>query len=161
MRFVGPTFTLDVPTDWFVLSAPQYQTTFLSPQAKEGWRASFIITLRALDQNETPTPREFIEAAMAAYRAAGETHDSPTEVLETGTLPFGDMEGHYGRVQFADPQTGQAVCQTVAVAFYREMAHVFSATRVADGDAALLDKVDAIFEQMFASLRFQEARLEA
>ena len=44
MRFIGPAFVLDVPTDWFVFSAPGYQTAFLSPKTPEGWRASFVVT---------------------------------------------------------------------------------------------------------------------
>ncbi len=161
MHFVGPTFALDVPTDWTVLSIPQYQTIFLSPQASAGWRASFIVTLRARDKNEASTPHELVKAVLAAYLETGEAHNTPATVLEEGPFAFGDVEGYGGKVQFTDPQTGQAVRQTMAVAFYQEMAHVFSATRPAEGDAALLGKVDAIFERMFETLRFQEARLEA
>ena len=160
MRFIGPAFVLDVPTDWFVLSAPGYQTTLLSPKTSEDWRASFVITHYALEDNDV-TPAEFLTTTMQAIQSVQAAENAPLTFDEPQPIAFGDVEGAKSVVQTVDSQSGEQVTQQIAVAFYEDMAYIFNASRPATGAPELLEKVDAIFEAMFGSLRFQEARLEA
>ena len=160
MRFVGPTFELNVPTDWFVLAAPQYQTMFLSPQTAEGWRANLTITLRPLE-DDTSTPQQFLESILQPVPVTEEEQTGLLEVLEQGAMKIGGIDGVYGIRRITNSETGEVAHQRIVIAVHDDTIYIFGATRPTDGDTALLEKVDAIFEQMFVSLRFQEAVLEA
>ncbi len=160
MRFIGPAFVLDVPTDWFVFSAPGYQTAFLSPKTPEGWRASFVVTHYA-PEREGEGPAAFLTATMQALQAAKAAENTPLTFDEPQPAMFGDVEGARSTIRTRDPQSGLSIIQQLAVVFYEGVAYIFNAGRPVEGAPELLEKIDARFEEMFGSLRFQEARLEA
>ena len=54
MNFQGPTFTMQVPTDWFINSSPQFQAIFTSPKDSNSdvW-ANLLISIRPVRDEVT------------------------------------------------------------------------------------------------------------
>lgn len=56
MQFEGPTFTLQVPTNWLITSSPKLQAIFVEPvRESQHQPASLLISMRKLKEDATLT----------------------------------------------------------------------------------------------------------
>lgn len=75
-HFQGPGFVMEVPTDWFISSSPQFQAVFLSPPTADGLRANLTVSMRPVEADVT---------VLAVAQATGEAQAAEYpqyEVLE-------------------------------------------------------------------------------
>lgn len=155
MWFAGPSFGLEVPTDWFAFASPEHQTVFLSPPTAEGERANLTITLRPASPGLTA--EQFTDALAQAAAQIG----LQPEVLSRETIALGEQRGLEVVQRFLTPQGGGPALQRQVVAVHGGFAYVLSATRPTTMAEALGAHVDAIFARMFGTFTFRDAVLEA
>jgi hypothetical protein len=70
--FRGPTFTLEIPSHWYITATPQVQTLLLGPEDDSGVRPSFSISMRPVQEQVTAAAvaqetRETQEASYPEY----------------------------------------------------------------------------------------------
>lgn len=153
MTFVGPSFTLTVPTDWFAFSSPQYQTMFLSPPAADGQRANFTITIQPRENNITP--EQYAKLLRQSYAQLGATR----EISEESTITLGEVLAHLTVATVLNGDEEPEIVQQEVIAVADDMLYVLLAARPANFDEALEDSLDAIFAMMLETFRFKQATL--
>lgn len=153
MQFDGPTFALVVPTDWFVVSAPEYQTAFLAPPDARGQRASFTIAIRPLPG--PVTAQQFAEVITQTYDRLGVTH----EVLSRDVLKLGEVEGHAITSLLSQPDGDTPLRQQQVVAVNDDLIYVLVASRPADLPDPAAEAIDRSFATMFGAFTFRQATL--
>lgn len=153
MQFDGPTFALDVPTDWFAVSAPEYQTAFLSPPDARGQRASFTVAIRPL--LEQVTARQFAEAIGQSY----DQLDVSYEVLSGEAARLGEIEGYATTSLISSAEGSALLRQQQIVAVTDELIYVLIASCPADLPEPAAEVIERSFATMFGTFAFRQAAL--
>lgn len=158
MTFVGPSFVLEVPTDWFVFSSPQYQTMFLSPPTEDGQRANWTITIQPRENNVTP--QQYAKLLHQAYTQSGQARD----ISEEGAISLSEHSAYrtvatLRQENEEDDEEQPEIVQQEVVVVVGDMIYVLQAVRPAHLDEALRDRLDSVFATMFDTLQFKLATL--
>lgn len=153
MHFIGPTFALDVPTDWFVVSSPEYQTAFLAPRDAQGRRASFIVAIKPM--SKPVTAQQFAELIQQTY----DHLDVSREVLDTGEVSLGGVRGYAITSLLSRTEDSARMWQRQVVAVNGDLIYVLVAVRSADLTGPAADVIERSFAAMFDSFAFEEATL--
>lgn len=154
MKFIGPSFVLDIPTDWFALSSPQYQTMFLSPPTDDGQRANLTITIKP--QDEAITAEQFAGVLQQAYQQL----NTAVDIHRQEAIQIGNVPGHLTVATLVNGETGSTVFQQQVVAVHDTLIYALIAARPADLDEGLAAQLDDLLAGMLESFRFEEARLK-
>jgi len=153
MQFDGPTFVLDVPTDWFAVSAPEYQTAFLAPPDAQGQRASFTIAIRPL--LEQVTARQFAEVIEQTYDQLGVTY----QLLSQDMVKLGEIEGYATTSLISSAEGSALLRQQQIVAVTDDLIYVLIASRPADLPELAAEVIERDFATMFGTFAFRQAAL--
>jgi hypothetical protein len=139
MLFLGPTFTLEVPTDWFVMATPQYQAVFTDPQEVDGFQANVAIAIRPVEEQVSIT-------AVAESAKLTQTKEYPAyRVLEEET--FDQIPPAIKRTYvWHHPKLGTDIKQTQYFYLQDDRLYTLTATRLAE--SANVDSVDDIVNHM-------------
>lgn len=139
MLFLGPTFTMEVPTDWFVMATPQYQAVFTDPQEMDGFQANAAIAVRPVEEQVAVTA----VAESARQTQAKEYPDY--RVLEEETLgqPLPAIKRTY---VWNHPELGKAIKQTQYFCIEKNRLYTITATHLAEATNAR--DIDAIVDHM-------------
>ncbi len=155
MHFIGPTFSLDVPTDWFVISSPEYQTAFLAPRDARGHRASFTVAIKPVLR--PVTAQQFAEFIQEIYDQTGVSR----EVLETEEVSLGEVKGYAITFLLSRGEDSVPMWQRQVVAINGDLIYVLVAARLADLTGPAANLIERSFAMMFDSFVFREATLPA
>jgi len=145
MDFKGPGFRMQVPTEWYVMSSPQYQAMFLAPPIEgEKLRTNLMVTIRPVNSDVTiksvvELAKETQQKEYPGYKILGE---SPLIKEADGILI------HY---KWLNRDNGIPVVQQQAIFIIGSMLYTFTSTRP-DSEAGA--QVDGTFNEMIASLKF-------
>ena len=76
-HFQGPGFTMQIPTDWFITSSPQFQAMFVAPASEFGIRANLAVSMTPVKEDVTArmvaeNARKNQEIEYAEYSVLGE-----------------------------------------------------------------------------------------
>src|SRR5690606_11660884 len=80
MTFNGPTFVINMPTNWFVSATAQYQAIFTDPMPQDGFQANLMISIRAVQEEVTVK-----DVATIAKRTQEKEYPSYQLIEETDT----------------------------------------------------------------------------
>jgi hypothetical protein len=143
MAFQGPTFTLQVPTHWFVSSTPQFQAVFLMPS--DGirlLRPSVTISLR-------PVLDDVTAAAVAASEMSYLREAHPDlQILDEFGFDDNGQKRFYRRFSWHDAENNLDILQSQS--FVIEAGTLYVITTTSNGDP----EIESIFADMLESFKF-------
>lgn len=143
MRFLGPSFVMEVPSTWMVLSSTRYQVMFLSPPTRDGVHVNLNVILQPLKTDFSTFVAE-ADAALAQTYPDFELQEAADHTTPDGT------PGAYRRATWRNGQT--RLLQQQMLFEYDTIAYVVTTLRPLDNpDAAA---VDASFDAMLRSFQF-------
>ena len=139
MLFLGPTFTLEVPTDWFVIATAQYQAVFSDPQEVDGFQANVAIAVRSIEAHVTveavaESAKQTQAKEYPAYRIIEEETSEQTPQAIKRTYVWTHRE------------LGKEIKQTQYFHIEGNRLYTLTATRLAN--SANVDNVDAVVDRM-------------
>ena len=50
MDFEGPSFSIDVPSDWYIAASPQFQARFIGPEVDGPSRPNVMVALDRVEE---------------------------------------------------------------------------------------------------------------
>jgi hypothetical protein len=139
MLFMGPTFTLEVPTDWFVLATAQYQAVFSDPQEVDGFQANVAIAVRSVEAQVT------VEAVAESAKQTQAKEYPAYQVIEeiiSDQVPSAIRRTYVWRHLESD----QEIKQTQFFYIVNGRLYTLTATRLAN--SANVKEVDAVVDHM-------------
>jgi hypothetical protein len=139
MLFVGPTFTLEVPTDWFVMATAQYQAVFTDPEEVDGFQANVAIAIRPVE--EQVTVAAVAEAAKQTQAKEYQEYRILDEVTIDETPPA--VKRTY---TWKHPELGEDIKQSQYFCLHNGRLYTLTATRLAN--SANVQIVDANINHM-------------
>jgi hypothetical protein len=150
MTFVGPSFLMDVPTDWLLISQPQFQVMFLSPRLEgDGRRVNLTVSVRAIEGEMAEVVETMVKQMAEAYTAY--------ELREMGD--FSTASGADGlRHDYAWRRVDEDVPVVQRQVFFGDGDLLVTLTGSRPGDLGeeMAELVDGMFTRMFESVRFEE-----
>jgi hypothetical protein len=145
MRFRGPGFEMEVPTDWLVTSSVRYQAMFLGPQSADEFRPNLMVTIRPT--TEDVSPAKIAEATRDVQKSGYPGFEILDEVDYTEQGGIGFMR----RFVWHDDDNGLDVLQMQSFFVVGGAAFTLTATRARDDSRAA--DLDAIFDHMTHTFR--------
>lgn len=145
MKFYGPTFTLDIPTDWTIGSTNQLQAIFISPSLDNGQRVNLAIALKTIEAGQT---------AQTLGKLAGEMQQenyNDFEVIAESDFTFNERPALEHKFRWVNPNTGDPVIQHQTYLMDDQFIYILTASRPSDLDEKNSQRVDALFEQVLGS----------
>lgn len=143
MRFQGPGFALDVPTNWVVAASPQAQAVFFGPQVS-GIQSNLIITIRRV-------------ATGVTLQEIARVSDENQRVVSANYTVLGEQdyteEGGSAFVRRFTRTTGEGsvVEQIQALILVDTLLYTLTGTSAAEGDNPELTEVKALLDLMIRS----------
>jgi len=144
MTFEGPTFTMQIPTNWFISSSPRFQAVFISPEKSEGEKIfpNMLVAIRRL--------KEGTSAAMVAESAREKQQETyPDYEVITEKEHNADGFSSFERVyRWHNPDQNSDIQQWQTFYVHQNILYTLTAT------CSVTEKLPAceqIFEKMLAS----------
>jgi hypothetical protein len=146
-HFRGPGFTLEIPTDWFISSSPEFQAIFVAPPTPNPVQPNLVIAVRFLQPgatvNDVAAETQAIQSAeYPQYHILAE-HD----YTQTGGVAIQRL---YQWVS----EEGTLVLQHQTFVLIGQVLYTLTATRLA-GDSPDDQAVDDAFVHMMRSFQPQ------
>lgn len=141
MDFQGPSFTMKVPTNWFITSTPQIQTMFVAPPTEDGLYANLSITLQPL------TPEATLKAVVEQTLAVQEKEYADYQLLNQELVAENGLEKARLTYTWLNENHGKHVHQRQEMFLVGEVLYTLTATRsVAESDE--VQRLDAMLRHM-------------
>ena len=152
MRFVGPHFTMQVPSEWMVISSMQFQVMFLSPPLSDGRSFNLILVLQTSPQ----IPQYHLQEMHTA-----KSQEQPDFKL----VAEGDFVTHSGtsgaHLSFtARYDNDQIILQRHVIFKVQNTLYWFMISIPTDISTELREGVEEIIQTMLTSFTFTEINLE-
>jgi hypothetical protein len=144
MNFEGPTFTMEVPTNWFVTSSPQFQALFLAPPGEDTIRTNFAVSMRPVEADVT------VKAVAETARANQEKEYPDYDVLKEVDFTEQGGVGFQRHYRWFNQQQDAEIIQAQTFFVVKQILYTLTATRSVDSD------IDDIFDHMAASFRIMQ-----
>lgn len=146
MNFQGPTFTMQVPTTWFVNSSPQFQAIFTAPKG-EGVQANLIVSIR-------PVKAEVTAVSVAQTARDTQTREYPQyEVLEETAVTDAPVPYFRRSYRWYNTERKTAILQSQAYYVHKNRLYTLTATQPAIGVDS--DETNKILDQMMDSFKLE------
>lgn len=153
MRFIGPNFTIQVPSEWMTISSAKFQVMFLAPPMQDGRSINLTLVL----QTSADTPQDYIQNILKPQAQAREQFQMITDA------PFQTQSGVVGH-QFgftALYDQNQTILQQHILFKQANTLFWFFFAIPTDISHDLQAKIDGILNTMLESFIFTEVNLEA
>lgn len=156
MRFMGPTFTLDVPTSWAVLSSAQFQVLFVSPPTRGGHQVNFSVMMN---------PR--VDATLLSDYVEDILKSQATRYPEFSLLSHTDFESLHGvggirtLIRWLRADLGVVARQVQFFVMDETHIYILTGSRSEAIEADLAPQIDGLTEHMLASFSFEALTLES
>ena len=153
MTFIGPTYTLDIPGDWLIMSSPEFQVMFLGPiEAGDTVRPNLLLAIQRLEAGSTAQ-----EVAASALEA--QQQDYPEfQVLDENDFSEGELTGALRTYTWHNPDQGVYLHQSQAMYVLGQSLYTLTATRGADDPKA--DRLDETMQVIMGSFTAREVPFE-
>lgn len=135
MTFLGPTFTMEIPTNWFVAASAQYQAIFTDPYIDNGFQSNMVVSIRSVQENvRTLDVAESARKTQLAEYPAYEIMDETVKQAPPVTVK---------RVyRWHHPEQNKDVVQIQFFLIHQNRLYTLTGTRLAEAtDAHIVDKV--------------------
>lgn len=139
MLFLGPTFTLEVPTDWFVIATAHYQAVFTDPQEVDGFQANIAIAVRSIE------PQVTVEAVSESAKQTQAEEYPDYQVIEevfSEEIPQAIRRTYV----WTHPESGKKIKQTQYFYIDKNRLYTLTATRLAN--TANVEEIDVVVDHM-------------
>ncbi len=146
MKFQGPTFTLQVPTNWFVASTPKFQAMFVVPPGSEEIKANLAVTIIPLKEEVNMT--EILNSSKFAQEKAYKGYEVISEVTHQNGL-----EGFERKFKWFNPDGEVNIIQRQLFVLFNQVIYTITATRE---DKAETESIEPIFTEVMASFRLDK-----
>ena len=146
MNFRGPSFTMQVPSNWYITSSPQFQAMFVAPPSAAGQRANLAVAITPVKDDVT---------AQSVAEAAKQTQQkeyAEYQVLTEGDYPTSAGPGYQRQYKWYNRDRDAHIMQRQVFYVAGQMLHTVTATRQESGDAS---EFDQILDQMLASFKME------
>jgi hypothetical protein len=153
MPFFGPTFILEMPTNWYVGASAQFQATLRSPVPDGDIFPNLVLAIRRL--NEDATLREVIASA----RQIQEKEYPAYTIISETPLTANSVSGIRRRFEWHPPGRETGVRQQQVSFLIGQKLYVLTATRAANSENAA--QLDQVFDYMIGSFEFRAPQLVA
>jgi hypothetical protein len=147
MPFFGPTFVLEMPTDWFVGASAQFQATLRSPIPDGNIFPNLVIAIRRLEEGAT------LREVIASARQTQEKEYPAYTVLSEAPFTTNSVPGIRRRFEWRPPSHEAGVHQQQVMFLAGRQLYVLTTTRAADSENAT--ELDQIFDHMIGSFEFR------
>ena len=145
MTFLGPTFTMEVPTNWFIASNAQYQAVFTDPSEKNGFQPNLMLSIRPVQANVAvdaiaESAKQTQSKEYPAYKVLEEQIEAkePARVKRVYTWQHPESKQDFQQVQFFTIEN--------------QMLYTLTGTRLLNGGEESI--VDKVFNHMINSFEF-------
>lgn len=146
MTFLGPVFTMNIPTNWFVAANVQYQAIFTDPHAEDGFQANLMLSIRPIQANvRIEEVAELAKQTQAkeypAYKILDEQlyKKAPMGVKRIYTWEHPEQKRQFHQIQF--------------FVIHEQRLYTLTGTRLVQASQEHL--VDKVFNQMIDSFTLQ------
>ncbi len=139
MLFLGPTFTLEVPTNWFVMATSQYQAVFTDPQEVNGFQANVAIAVRSVE------PQVTIEAVSESAKQTQVKEYPDYHVIEE-IISEGIPQTIERSYVWTHSESGKKIKQTQYFYIDKNRLYTLTATRLAN--TANVEDIDVVVDHM-------------
>jgi len=146
MNFLGPGFTLIVPSDWLIQATPEIQVIFLAPETNQMLQTNLMITLRPVEPSVTVVD-------IAAFLKETQQTDYAEFVL-TREQPInaGTIAGIERMFQWVDRAENMRVGQCQGIFVHQEVLFTLTITYALEEK----ERIQPIFDEIVDSLRLVE-----
>ena len=144
MSFQGPTFTMQVPSNWFVTSSPKFQAMFVAPPGENGVRANLAVSLTPVKENVT------LEEIVKAARVTQQKEYPEYQIISEGAVSINSLEGFERIYRWHNQSRGLHVIQRQFFCLVSQVLYTITATRENNEKSEMLDP---IFKKMIESFR--------
>jgi hypothetical protein len=152
MQFQGPTFTMQVPTSWFVTSSPKFQAVFTAPEKTGGAaQANLIVSVRPVKDDVT---------AVAVAQAAKETQQKEYpeyEVLEEIVAEDAELPTVHRLYKWHNLERQMVMIQRQAFYVHDNRLYTLTATR-SETNGEDTEEIDETLLQMMNSFSLEKGR---
>lgn len=146
MTFLGPVFTMEIPTNWFVASNVQYQAIFTHPQAQDGFQANLMLSIR-------PTQADVGIAEVAELARQTQAKEYPAYKILDEQVYEKDPMSVKRIYTWEHPEQKKEFQQIQFFVIHNQRLYTLTGTRLAQTPQGHL--VDKVFNQMMDSFNLQ------
>lgn len=147
MPFFGPTFILEMPTDWFVGASAQFQATLRSPVPDGGIFPNLAIAIRRLEEGAT------LREVIASARQTQEKEYPAYRIVSESPLTANSVPGIRRQFEWQPPDLETGVHQQQVSFLVGQELYTLTATRAVDSENTT--ELDQIFDHMIGSFEFR------
>ncbi len=147
MSFQGPTFMMQVPTNWFVTSTPSFQAMFVAPPGENELRANLAVSLTLVKESVT------LEKLTKAAKDTQQKEYSDYQVIREGASSEYTVKGFERLYKWHNLEKGMRVVQRQFFCLVGQTLYTITATREDREEAESLEQV---FEKIIASFEVGE-----
>ncbi|MBP8002159.1 MAG: DcrB-related protein [Chloroflexi bacterium] len=145
-QFIGPGFTMLVPTDWYIASTPQYQAAFVAPEAG-AVKSNVVVSINKAAEGVT------IGALSAAAKAKQSQEYPQYQVIDEKDLSKEGYQALERRYQWFNAEHKAIILQRQIIMMVDQVVYTLTTTQKYDGQG---DKeTDQIFTQMLNTFRIR------
>jgi len=155
-NFQGPTFSMQIPTDWLITSSPQLQAAFVAPkneqnlsaqpESGEEIRSNLIVSMRRLKAGTS------VVAVAEAAKTSQENEYPKYRVIQEEEISGRELSGFQRTYTWVKADKPIRVQQQQTFFLASNILYTLTSTRP---DTDEVKSVDKIFEQMVHSFEAQ------
>jgi hypothetical protein len=150
MPFFGPTFILEMPTDWFVGASAQFQAALRSPMPDGNIFPNVVITIRRLEEGVT------LRDVIVGAREIQEKEYPAYTVLSESPLTTNSVPGIRRKFEWQPPGRDTGVHQQQISFLKGQQLYTLTATRAAN--SAKSSEIDQLFDHIVGSFEFRASQ---
>ena len=146
MDFQGPTFAMNVPTNWFITSSPKFQAIFIAPDEHQSTqvKSSFIISMRRVKDDVT------LPGVIETVKQKQQKDYPEYEILEEGSPTTERGEYFLRQYKWYDQEKDIYIRQDQAFHIVAPILYTLTATRKASVETA---EIEPVFMKMIQSFK--------
>lgn len=145
-QFLGPGFTMLVPTHWYVASTPQHQAAFVAPEAGEV-KSNLVVSINKAATGVT------VKELSAAAKARQSQEYPQYQVIDEKDLSKEGYQAVERRYQWFNAEHKAIILQRQIIMMLDQVVYTLTTTQKYDGAG---DKeTDQIFTQMLNTFRIK------
>ena len=147
MHFRGPSFTMQVPTNWFITSSPKFQAMFIAPPGPDNVRANLAVSITPVDKDVT------VQAVADAAKQTQQKEYPEYSILDEIEMTSADGKKGLRRVyKWYNRDKNMHIVQQQVFYLVSQMLYTITATRE---EREGMEAIDDMFAQMIASFKFE------
>lgn len=147
MTFFGPTFTLEMPTDWFAGASIQFQAVLRSAATDGALHPNLAVAIRTLEEGAS------LKEVLAVAQQTQEKEYPNYKLLGESPVMVSTVPGRRRRFEWQPPERDVTVQQQQLSFLNGRQLYTLTTTRAAASEN--VEEIDRLFERMLGSFEFR------